>query len=50
MPQVSAILTAAGESTRMGRPKPLLPMKLEERLLEKVQSKAQAGEPIAVGD
>jgi xanthine dehydrogenase accessory factor len=27
-----------------------LPMKLEQRLLEKVQSKAQAGEPIAVGD
>jgi molybdenum cofactor cytidylyltransferase len=25
MPQASAILTAAGESTRMGRPKPLLP-------------------------
>jgi molybdenum cofactor cytidylyltransferase len=25
MPGVSAILTAAGESTRMGRPKPLLP-------------------------
>ena len=24
MPQVSAVLTAAGESTRMGRPKPLL--------------------------
>lgn len=27
-----------------------LPMKLEQRLLEKVQSKAQVGEPIAVGD
>ena len=27
-----------------------LPMKLEQRLLEKIQSKAQAGEPIAVGD
>ena len=25
MPLISAILTAAGESTRMGRPKPLLP-------------------------
>ncbi len=25
MPRVSAVLTAAGESTRMGRPKPLLP-------------------------
>ena len=43
MPGVSAVLTAAGESTRMGRPKPLLPW-LGVTLIEyQVDSLSRAG-------
>ena len=40
---VSAILTAAGESTRMGRPKPLLPWQGTTLVEYQVQSLTQAG-------
>ena len=43
MPGVSAILTAAGESTRMGRPKPLLPWRGATLLESQIASLAEAG-------
>ena len=43
MPGVSAVLTAAGESTRMGRPKPLLPWHGRTLIEYQVDSLLQAG-------
>ena len=43
MPGVSAVLTAAGESTRMGRPKPLLPWRGTTLIEYQVDSLFQAG-------
>ena len=43
MPGVSAVLTAAGESTRMGRPKPLLPWRGTTLIEYQVDSLLQAG-------
>ena len=43
MPGISAILTAAGESTRMGRPKPLLPWHGVPLLQYQLRSLTQAG-------
>ena len=43
MPDVSAILTAAGESTRMGRPKPLLPWHDVTLVEYQVESLSKAG-------
>ena len=43
MPVVSAVLTAAGESTRMGRPKPLLPWGAGALVEYQVESLSQAG-------
>ena len=43
MPGVSAILTAAGESTRMGRPKPLLPWRGVTLLESQIASLTDAG-------
>lgn len=43
MPGVSAVLTAAGESTRMGRPKPLLPWRGVTLIEYQVESLSTAG-------
>ena len=43
MPGVSAVLTAAGESTRMGQPKPLLPWRGVTLIEYQVDSLSQAG-------
>ena len=43
MPFVSAILTAAGESTRMGRPKPLLPWRGATLVERQVEALVDAG-------
>ena len=43
MPGVSAVLTAAGESTRMGRPKPLLSWGAGTLIEYQVESLSQAG-------
>ena len=43
MPGVSAVLTAAGESTRMGRPKPLLPWRGTTLIEYQVDALLQAG-------
>ncbi len=43
MPGISAILTAAGESTRMGRPKPLLPWRGVTLVEHQVRCLLEAG-------
>ena len=43
MPDVSAVLTAAGESTRMGQPKPLLPWRGATLIEYQVESLSRAG-------
>ena len=43
MPGVSAVLTAAGESTRMGRPKPLLPWRGATLIEYQVDSLSRSG-------
>ena len=43
MPDVSAVLTAAGESTRMGQPKPLLPWRGATLIEYQVDSLSRAG-------